>query len=143
MCSRTPSCPYLSHFGAQRWKIDAIVNHLTCFLIGMQDCGSDYSGLRSTAWNFIVKLIEEKHVFTWWALVVGTVPYLPLLVQSLPIPTSIWPYAMASALVEAAYFITLIHAYDRGDFLLVYPIARGAAPALLTMWATVFLGESR
>src|SRR5215211_885082 len=95
-----------------------------------------------TAWNFMVKLVDEKHVFTWWALVVGMLLYLPLLAQGLPIPASIWPYALTSAVVEAAYFIALIHAYDRGEFSLVYPLARGAAPALLTIWATLFLGES-
>jgi drug/metabolite transporter (DMT)-like permease len=44
--------------------------------------------------------------------------------------------------MEAAYFIALIHAYDRGDFSLVYPIARGAAPVFLAMWGGLFLGES-
>jgi drug/metabolite transporter (DMT)-like permease len=38
--------------------------------------------------------------------------------------------------------MALIHAYDRGDFSLVYPIARGAAPALLAVWGALFLGES-
>jgi drug/metabolite transporter (DMT)-like permease len=96
-----------------------------------------------TAWNFMVKLVEEKHVFTWWALVVGMLLYFPLLAQGQPIPAHIWPYAIASAVVETAYFMVLIHAYDRGDFSQVYPIARGAAPALLAIWATLFLGESQ
>jgi drug/metabolite transporter (DMT)-like permease len=93
-------------------------------------------------WNFVVKWVDDKHLFTWWSLVIGTFLYLPLLAQNQPIPASIWPYAITSALVEAAYFIALIHAYDHGDFSLVYPIARGAAPALLAIWATWFLGES-
>jgi drug/metabolite transporter (DMT)-like permease len=95
-----------------------------------------------TGWNFVVKQVADKHVFTWWALVVGALVYLPLLVQGLPIPAQIWPYAIASALVEAAYFMALIHAYDRSDFSLAYPIARGAAPAFLTVWGALFLGES-
>jgi drug/metabolite transporter (DMT)-like permease len=95
-----------------------------------------------TGWNFVVKRVADKHVFTWWALVIGALLYLPLLTQGLPIPATIWPYAIASALVEAAYFMALIHAYDRGDFSMVYPIARGAAPAFLAAWGTLFLGES-
>ena len=94
-----------------------------------------------TGWNFAVKQVADKHVFTWWALVVGALVYLPLLVQGLPIPAWVWPYAIASALLEAAYFMVLIHAYDRGDFSLVYPIARGAAPVFLTVWGALFLGE--
>jgi multidrug transporter EmrE-like cation transporter len=95
-----------------------------------------------TGWNFVVKQVADTHVFTWWALVVGALVYLPLLVQGLPIPAQIWPYAIASALLEAAYFMALIHAYDRNDFSLVYPIARGAAPAFLTIWGALLLGES-
>jgi drug/metabolite transporter (DMT)-like permease len=94
-----------------------------------------------TAWNFMVKNVAAKYVFTWWALVIGALLYLPALVYGLPIPACIWPYAMASALVEAAYFITLMYAYDHGDFSLVYPIARGTAPAFLWVWATLFLDE--
>jgi drug/metabolite transporter (DMT)-like permease len=52
-----------------------------------------------------------------------------------------WPYLLSSAFVEAIYYITLIRAYENGDFSLVYPMARGAAPAFLLIWATIFLGE--
>ena len=43
--------------------------------------------------------------------------------------------------MEAAYFITLTRAYEHGDFSLVYPMARGAAPVFLTFWAVIFLGD--
>lgn len=94
-----------------------------------------------TAWNLLVKRANEKRVFTWWALVVGAVCFLPMLALN-PLPTAqIWPYIISSALVEAVYFIALAFAYERGDFSLVYPLARGAAPAFLAVWAALFLGE--
>lgn len=93
------------------------------------------------SWNLILKQVEERQLFTWWALVVGTLLSLPILIISGPPPMRIWPYAIISAIVETAYFITLIRAYRIGDFSLVYPIARGTAPALLAVWATLFLGE--
>jgi drug/metabolite transporter (DMT)-like permease len=43
--------------------------------------------------------------------------------------------------VEAVYYLTLTRAYMQGDFSLVYPVARGVAPALLAVWAMLFLGE--
>src|SRR5215831_16846820 len=92
-------------------------------------------------WNVMVKQIEERQVFTWWALVIGAIVYLPLLALHTPIPATIWPYAISSALVEAAYYLMLMRAYAHGDFSLVYPLARGAAPALLAVWSMVFLGE--
>src|ERR1044072_3664983 len=91
-------------------------------------------------WNLIVKRVGEKQIFTWLALAFGTLTALPLLVIN-TIPASVWPYALASAVVEAAYFMILIRAYGEGDFSQVYPIARGAAPALLAVWAMLFLGE--
>jgi drug/metabolite transporter (DMT)-like permease len=92
-------------------------------------------------WNLIVKRVESKQVFTWWALVVGALLYLPLLALYPHASAKVWSYAVGSALVEAIYFIALIRAYVRGDFSLVYPVARGAAPALLALWAILFLGE--
>jgi drug/metabolite transporter (DMT)-like permease len=95
-----------------------------------------------TGWNLVVKRATDKHLFTCWALLIGTLLYLPLLPWGWPIPAGIWPYAMVSALMEMVYFMALIYAYERGDFSLVYPISRGAAPAFLAMWGALFLGES-
>ena len=93
------------------------------------------------SWNLIVKQVTEKQIFTWWTLVAGCLFYLPILYPSLPLPIEVWPYALSSAAAEVFYFIALVRAYEQGDFSLVYPIARGAAPALLVVWAAVFLGE--
>ena len=92
-------------------------------------------------WNLFVKRAREKQVFTWWGLVVGSVCFAPLLLLSQSFPLRIWPYVIFSALVEGAYYIILTRAYEHGDFSLVYPMARGAAPAFLVVWAVLFLGE--
>ena len=94
-----------------------------------------------TAWNLLVKSSSRKDAFTWWALLCGAVVFSPLLFRGGPIPATVWPYAIASALVEVLYYVMLGRAYDRGEFSRVYPIARGTAPAFLTVWAFLFLGE--
>jgi len=94
-----------------------------------------------TIWNLLVKRAKEKQVFIWCSLIVGTIIFSPLLLTSSLSLVSIWPYLLSSALVEAMYYVTLIRAYENGDFSLVYPMARGAAPAFLLIWATLFLGE--
>ncbi len=99
------------------------------------------AAIMHTAWNFLVKRVTEKQVFTWWTLIAGWLLYFPLIWIDWPIPPAIWPYAIISALVEAAYFVALVRAYEHGDFSLVYPIARGAAPAMIAVWALLFLGE--
>lgn len=94
-----------------------------------------------TAWNLLVKGSDRKEVFTWWALLCGALVFLPILIRGGPVPASVWPCAVASALVEVLYYAALGRAYDRGEFSRVYPIARGAAPAFLAVWAFLFLGE--
>lgn len=99
------------------------------------------SAFMHAGWNLLVKRASNKEVFMWWALLAGTLLYSPLLMVSLPIPSKVWPYAIFSALIEVFYFWMLARAYERYDFSLVYPISRGAAPALLALWAVFFLDE--
>ena len=99
-----------------------------------------FAAILHAGWNLLVKRAGEKQLFTWWALVVGMLA-LPLLAFSTPLPARVWPYIIGSAVAEAAYFIGLTLSYKLGDFSLVYPIARGAAPAFLAVWAAIFLSE--
>ena len=99
------------------------------------------AAMMHTTWNLLVKRAKEKQIFIWCSLLVGTIIFSPLLLTSPLFLVSTWPYLISSALVEAIYYITLIRAYENGDFSLVYPMARGAAPAFLLIWATFFLGE--
>src|SRR5712692_3581088 len=99
------------------------------------------AAMMHTTCNMIVKRAREKQVFTLCSTVAGVIIFSPLLLTSATLPISVWPYLVSSALVEAIYYITLIRAYENGDFSLVYPIARGAAPAFLVLWTALFLGE--
>lgn len=92
-------------------------------------------------WNLLVKQAADKHLFTWWALVAGSILFSPILLQAGTWPARIWPYALASALCEAAYFVALATAYRLADFSLAYPLARGTAPLLLALGSVVFLKE--
>jgi drug/metabolite transporter (DMT)-like permease len=99
------------------------------------------AAMMHTTWNLLVKHAKEKQVFIWCSLIVGVIIFSPLIFTSSLFLVSMWPYLLSSALVEAIYYITLLRAYENGDFSLVYPMARGAAPAFLLIWATFFLGE--
>ena len=100
------------------------------------------AGGMHAGWNLLVKRARQRQIFTWLALVAGAISFLPLLVfGATSLPPSAWPFVVASGVVEALYFFALTRAYGIGDFSLVYPLARGAAPALLALWAILFLGE--
>jgi len=94
-----------------------------------------------TTWNLLLKGGGEKYITSWWAMLIGSLLFLPvLLFTGLP-ARSTWVLLVISAFVEAAYFIVLAYAYDDADFSLVYPLARGAAPALIAVWSVLFLRE--
>ena len=101
-----------------------------------------FSGLLHAGWNFLLKKTDNKYIIIWWALVLGSLLGLPILILNWPIPVIIWPFAVASALIETIYDAILAAAYNKEDFSLVYPIARGGAPALLGLWAILFLKEN-
>lgn len=100
------------------------------------------AAMMHAGWNLLIKRSRERQIFTWWSLVVGTLLFLPiLLLLDVTIPARAWPFIAASGAVEALYFFSLTRAYRLGDFSLIYPLARGAAPAFLALWAALFLGE--
>ncbi len=92
-------------------------------------------------WNLLVKRAEQRLIFLWWAMLVAPAACLPVVAFLGPLPARVWPYVAGSAVAEALYFFALTQAYRIGDFTVVYPIARGTAPALLALWALLFLGE--
>jgi len=92
-------------------------------------------------WHLLVKQTEQRQLFTGWVLAVAAVMYSPLLLLFAPLQRWVWLYAVISAIVQATYFILLVHAYEHADFSFAYPIARGAAPAFLCLWGVVLLGE--
>jgi len=53
----------------------------------------------------------------------------------------VWHILIISALLEISYYIVLGETYRDSDFSLVYPMGRGAAPALIAVWAAIFLHE--
>ena len=94
-----------------------------------------------TVWNLVLKQAKDKYAFTWWMLITGGVLALGLLFFTGLPPQKMWGYAFLSILTEATYFIILSYAYHDNEFSLVYPVARGAAPAFLALWSFLFLGE--
>jgi drug/metabolite transporter (DMT)-like permease len=94
-----------------------------------------------TTWNLLLKSGHEKYMATWWAMLIGSLLFLPVLFFT-GLPTHVtWLLMFISAFVEAAYFVILAYAYEDSEFSLVYPLARGAAPALIALWSVLFLHE--
>ncbi len=92
-------------------------------------------------WNLLLKQSSEKYVAMGWQVIIsGVLSVLALFFTGLP-PRSMWLFALISMTLEAIYFVLLSFAYSDHDFSLVYPVARGTAPALVVLWSFVFLHE--
>jgi len=111
--------------------------HLTPLVIGLV-LGA---ALLHAAWNAILRSGADR----LWSIVVVTMTSasvaLPF-VFILPLPAQAsWPYVGVSAVLEIVYCLLLARAYRDGDLAQVYPMARGTAPALVTLGAAAVAGE--
>lgn len=93
-------------------------------------------------WNALVKAGGDRLVMTTLVMVVPSVPCLIALFYLPVLAPAAWPFLILSTLVHYAYYGVLIGSYRHGDLSQVYPISRGAAPALVAIEAWVFAGES-
>jgi drug/metabolite transporter (DMT)-like permease len=92
-------------------------------------------------WNLLLKRSQEKQIASWWMVMLGGILSFPLLIWQGGPPWGVTGLLLLSILLECFYFLLLSYAYTLSDFSLVYPLARGAAPLLLTLWAWLGLGE--
>jgi drug/metabolite transporter (DMT)-like permease len=81
-------------------------------------------------------LVLRSMMFVFSALLLSPV----LLTQSVP-SVEVFSYLIASAVVMWAFNLFMMAAFARGDMNLVYPVMRGAAPAMTAFVAFLALGE--
>jgi len=92
-------------------------------------------------WNLLLKQSGEKYIAMAWQVIISSIiSIFALFFIGLP-PRSMLLLVVISTILEAIYFAILTYAYNDHDFSLVYPVARGAAPALVVIWTALFLGE--
>jgi drug/metabolite transporter (DMT)-like permease len=99
------------------------------------------AALMHALWNLLLKGSPNRAQTAWLAMGAGGLLALPVILMSSPVPPRSWGLAAVAAVIEVFYLLLLSAAYGRGDFSAVYPLARGSAPALLALWAALFLGE--
>ena len=92
-------------------------------------------------WNAMVKGADNRALSIGLVSLGHFVPALPFFFI-LPSPDSAaLPYIIASTIIHWGYYYFLITAYKQGDLSVVYPIARGTAPVLIALGATIWPGE--
>ncbi|WP_432448632.1 EamA family transporter [Aliiroseovarius marinus] len=99
------------------------------------------AALLHATWNTIVKTAGDRTATLGLVALGHVIPGLAM-IAVLPLPAiESWPYLLASTVIHFGYFYMLGQAYKHGDLSVVYPIARGIVPALVSLWAMLFVGE--
>ncbi len=89
-----------------------------------------------------LKKASDRTSFVWWMLVWAMVLFSPILVIfGRPLSPAAIGIMLLSSVFEAAYFLAIAKAYRGADLSVIYPLARGTAPALLLIWSALILRE--
>lgn len=101
------------------------------------------SAILHASWNAVVKAAHADRLTTQ-SLVIWTSCIAGLAVTPfVPIPSvESWPFIALSTVAHTLYYVFLLLAYRDGELSRVYPIARGTAPLLVALFATVLVGET-
>ena len=91
-------------------------------------------------WNLLLAGARDSQAFAAVVLLVGAVVGAPAAVFFWDFHSAVWPFLIATSVLELTYFILLAYAYTRLELSVVYPLARGLAPVLVLGVAVVFTG---
>lgn len=100
------------------------------------------AALLHASWNALVKSATDRAVTLAAVAAMHAVSGLVMLSLAPFPPPESWLYIAISTAIHYAYYILLFQAYRVGDLSLVYPIARGLAPAIVAASAYVLIGEN-
>lgn len=92
-------------------------------------------------WNALAHRIPDKLVGFTLIAGGGTVVGVAMLPFGAVPAAGAWPYLLVSVVVHLLYYLLLMRSFRLGDFGQAYPIARGTAPLLVTLFAAVFAHE--
>jgi len=98
------------------------------------------AALLHASWNALIKGGADKRV-SMGAMVLGHLPIALIAMVFVPLPhLESWPYIIAGIVLHMGYQLFLLQSYKIGDLTQVYPIARGSAPLLVTLFSVFVLG---
>jgi drug/metabolite transporter (DMT)-like permease len=92
-------------------------------------------------WNLAAKRSVDRFGALWGQFLLAGVIAATILAFTGPPPSKCYPWALLSACVHVPYTVFLARAYDRGDFSLAYPIARGGGVVTGAIGGALFLDD--
>ncbi|WP_256809982.1 DMT family transporter [Pseudomonas siliginis] len=101
-----------------------------------------FAALLHASWNALLRGGADRlWSMTMMCVAIAIVCLIATFFMAAPAPES-WGYALLSALLHVGYNLFLVRSYRVGDLGQIYPISRGSSPALITLGAALFAGET-
>lgn len=100
------------------------------------------SAILHAGMTFFTKQASDRLVFRSVSIGLSMLVFVPVLILNPVPPVEVWPFLLFGAFLVWAFNMMMISAFDRGEMNLVYPVMRGAAPALAAIAAFLFLRET-
>lgn len=92
--------------------------------------------------HIVLRGTANRDARVWWILALGSVMFAPVVFLRWQNPPPIgYVILLISGVFEVGYYFAIARAYHFADMSLVYPLARGTAPALLLIWSVLILRE--
>jgi drug/metabolite transporter (DMT)-like permease len=93
-------------------------------------------------WNILLARARDIESSTAVALITAELVFAPVVAFTWDAHRAVWPFLIASGLLQLTYFALLATAYRLVPLSVVYPIARGGAPVLVLLIGSVVLGRT-
>ena len=101
-----------------------------------------FAALLHASWNALLRGGADRlWSMTMMCVAIAIVCAVAAVFMAPPAPES-WRYALLSAVLHVGYNLFLVRSYRVGDLGQIYPISRGSSPALITLGAALFAGET-
>src|SRR5262249_24623349 len=88
------------------------------------------SAVLHAGWNLLLARARDVQAATAATFLLSVAIAAPFALVWWSAEPSVWPYALASTLLEVVYVVALAYAYRTTDLSVVYPLTRGLAPVL-------------
>jgi drug/metabolite transporter (DMT)-like permease len=89
------------------------------------------SALLHAVWNLVLGRARDIQAATAATFLISVAIALPFALAFWHANSSVWPWALASTLLETAYVIVLASSYRLADVSVAYPLSRGLAPVIV------------
>ena len=92
-------------------------------------------------WNLVAKRSADRFPALWGQFLVAGIFGAIVIAITRDLPADAWVWAAITGAVHVPYIVALARAYDRGDFSLAYPVARGGGALLAAIGGIVLLDD--